>query len=353
MDDSFLTDLLDTDQTTDMPQDTVVASDDKKYTPTFENPGSGMSDAQLDNLAEKTGDQALSDTSREAEVLDKNSGRGTSERKKELEDEYAKDMTTYTPTAETDISTADPFGNYNNLSWDDTLRLSRLADAYNSQRHWEKGKISLDGTGAENRYVQNTPIETEEMRRAGNVRNLNMQQAQYTLGRNNEALAYKLDLAKMFDGTANQAYAAYMDIQRNHANYVRESRYNEQFRAKYQQELQKDISYYMREMNRFQDNKTAAVIYNFMESDPMYGQWLAANMTQASLPSQIQYIAQQFAQEIVNTGKQQGYKYNELYQSLEQVLLGIAGYSGRINNSIGLQNAVNAVTGVATGAGKQ
>lgn len=351
MDDSFLTDQLDVDQTTDMPKDPAVVSGDKKYTTSFDDPGSGMSDAQLDNLAEKTGDQALSDTSREAEVLNKNSGRGTSERKKELENEYAKDMTTYTPTAETDISTADPFGNYNNLSWDDTLRLSRLADAYNSQRHWEKGKISLDGTGAENRYVQNTPIETEEMRRAGNVRNLNMQQAQYTLGRNNEALAYKLDLAKMFDGTANQAYAAYMDIQRNHADYVRRARYDEQFKAKYQQELQKDISYYMREMSRFQDNKTAAVIYNFMESDPMYGQWLAANMTQATLPMQIQYIADQFVQELVTAGKAQGNDYNELLQVVKQALLGIAGYTGRIDNSIGVQNAIGGITAVANGTG--
>lgn len=353
MDDTFLTDYLNTDDIVDPPKDPATTSDDKKYTPTFDDPGSGMSDTQLDKLAEKTGDQALSDTSREAEVLDENSGRGTSERKKELEDEYAKDMTTYTPTAGTDISTADPFGNYNNLSWEDTLRLSRLADAYNSQRHWEKGKISLDGTGAENRYVQNTPIETEEMRRAGNVRNLNMQQAQYTLGRNNEALAYKLDLAKMFDGTANQAYAAYMDIQRNHADYVRRARYDEQFRKKYEQELQKDISYYLREMNRFQDNKTAAVIYNFMESDPMYGQWLAANMTQATLPSQIQYIADQFAQEIIAAGKAQNYDYNELYQSLKQVLLGIAGYSGRVDTSIGVQNAIGGAAAVVNGTGKQ
>lgn len=340
MDDSFLLDMMNTE-----PADIQTTDNSKQNA--FANPGNG--DYRKTTLnADKTFADANDPTTATSETIDKN-GRNAGQQT-ELLDQYKNGgMENTNPKANIDVSTEDPFGNYNNMGWEDTLRMSRLADAYNSQRHWEKGKISLDGTGAENRFVQNTPVETEEQRRAGITRDINKQQSQYTLQRNNASLSYPLELQKMFDQTSDDAYRASMDIQRNWADNARRARFDAQFRQEYANALQKDILFWTQEMSQYQNSKVATIIWNMMESDPQFAAWMSSNMTTSVTPSQDQYLANNIIQAIVNSGKAQGLSNEQLYTGLQEILGTLSGVAGAASGYYDTQAAIKTAQGFGGG----
>ena len=220
--------------------------------------------------------------------------------------------------------------NWNNMSWDETQRLARLADAYNSGKHWQRGKISLDGTGADSRYVQNTPIETQEMRRNQLTQQGLAQQQSYALGRANDILAYPQKLTEAFDRMGMDADAAAMEIQRNFVDYAQRAQYDEQFRAEYEQALQKGLMYWSQEMMQYQNSKVAAVLYNEMVNNPQYAQWVAANLVNAPLPSQQQYLENMITSQIMRSGLAEGKKREDVLSEVTAVI-------GRLTGGVAYQ----------------
>ena len=355
LDDSFIISSMDIDDNTVLgnmntePAD-IQATDNSKQI-VFGNPGNGDYRKGMD--PDKLFADANDQTNATSEALYK-AGEGAKQQT-HLQDQYLNGgKTKANPKADIDVSTQDPFGNYNNMGWEDTLRMSRLADAYNSQRHWEKGRISLDGTGADNRYVQNTPVQTEEQRRAGITRDLNKQQAQLTLERNNASLAYPLELQKMFDKTSDDAYRASMEIQRNWADNARRARFDAQFRQEYAQALQKDLMFWSQEMSQYQNNKVATIIWNMMESDPQFAAWLSTNMTTSVTPSQDQYLANNVIQAILNSGRANGLDNEQIWLSLQElfgqmsgVQAAASGYYNTVGGIQAMQGALGGLTGNA------
>lgn len=320
----------------------IQMADTSKSNP-FANVPDGSERKDLD--PDKTYSDATDKTNATSQTLYEN-GEGAKQQT-HLQDNYLNGgKTKANAKADMNVPVEDPFGNYNNLSWDDTLRLSRLADAYNSQTHWQKGKISLDGTGAENRYVQNIPVNTEEARRAGITRDLSKEQSQYTLQRNNESLAYPLELQKMFDRTSDDAYRASMEIQRNWADYARRARFDAQFRDEYAAALQRYMQYWGENMKQYQQGKVSSVIWNLLANDPQFAQWMASTMTTSVTPSQDQYLASDIVQGIVNSGRAKGLNKEQLYMALQEVMGTLTGVAGAVNNYYGTQAAIKAAQGV-------
>lgn len=314
------------------------------------NPFAGVPDGSERSMldADKTYADATDKTNATAQTIYEN-GEGAKQQT-QLQDNYLNGgKTKANAKADMNVPVEDPFGNYNNMSWDDTLRLSRLADAYNSQRHWEKGKISLDGTGAENRYVQNTPVNTEESRRADITRDLSKQQSQYTLQRNNESLAYPLELQKMFDRTSDDAYRASMEIQRNWADYARRARFDAQFRDEYTAALQRYMQYWGENMRQYQQGKVSSVIWNLLADDPQFAQWMASTMTTSVTPSQDQYLANNIVQGIVNSGRSQGLTKEQIYEAFQEVMGTLTGVAGAVNGYYNTQAAIKTAQGFGGG----
>ena len=224
-----------------------------------------------------------------------------------------------------------PFANYNNMSWDQTQRLSRLADAYNARTRRKAGTFTADGITQMDDWQQNPQIQTEEMRRADLTRQGLGQQQSYALGRANEILAYPQKLNEMFDQAGLQADQAAMEINRNFADYARRAQYDMEFRAEFQQALQKDLLYWTQEMSQYQNGKVASILYNEMAHNPQYAQWLASNLTNSVLPSHQQYLAGLITNQIMRSGFQQGESYENVYTAVMQMFGELTGVQAQLD----------------------
>ena len=249
------------------------------------------------------------------------------------------------PQAKTNIPVEDPFGNYNNKTWEETLNLSRLADAYNNQRHWTPGNFNADGTGAISQYAMNEPIQTEETRRGDIVRQGISQQQAYSLGRANEALSYPLELTKMFDKSWNTAQDAAMELRRNYADMVQRSRFDSEYRDMFRQALQKDIQRWTIELGQYEDNKVARAIWGEFSKNPQYSQYLASVMTNGVMPQINQYYAQEIVNEMMKTNPNVA---NDPQQALELIMKymnDIGKYTARMEGNAATQSAAAVVGG--------
>lgn len=225
-----------------------------------------------------------------------------------------------------------PFADYNNLSWEDTQRLSRLADAYNNRHRLQPGKTGTDAASRSmGQFVKNDPIETEEMRRMGMTRQGLSQQQSMALGRANDILAYPQKLNEMFDKAGLDADTAAMEINRNFADYANRAQFDEQFRAEFQNALQKDLLYWTQEMSQYQNGKVAQILFNEMSTNPQYAQWVASNLTNSVLPSQQQYLANLITNQIMRSSFKQGMSYEDVYTAVEQMFGRVTGVQAYVS----------------------
>ena len=224
-----------------------------------------------------------------------------------------------------------PFANYNNMSWDQTQRLSRLADAYNARTRRKAGTFTADGITQMDDWQQNPQLQTEEMRRADLTRQGLGQQQAYALGRANEILAYPQKLNEMFDQAGLQADQAAMEINRNFADYARRAQYDMEFKAEFQQALQKDLLYWTQEMSQYQNGKVASMLYNEMASNPQYAQWLAFNLTNSVLPSHQQYLAGLVTNQIMRSSMSQNMDTTETYTAVLQMFNELTGVQAQLD----------------------
>lgn len=243
-----------------------------------------------------------------------------------------------------------PFADYNNMSWDQTQRLSRLADAYNASHRWTPGNFNADGSGQISQFVRQDPIQTEEMRRGDLTRQGLGQQQSLALNRANEILAYPQKLNEMFDQAGLQADQAAMEINRNFADYARRAQYDMQFKAEFQNALQKDLLYWTQEMSQYQNGKVASILYNEMASNPQYAQWVASNLTSSVLPSQQQYLAGLITNQIMRSGFDLGQSYEDVYTAVEQMFGRITGVQAYITQQQNQYAAKSAFGGGVNGA---
>lgn len=276
---------------------------DTAVTNVFEssNPGDG-SDQKVD--ASTVASKAADPTNISSQMIMDNGG--GAEQQTWMQDKYLNGgMEKATPTANQNTPINDPFiGEFNNMSWDDTQRLARLADAFNAGHRWTPGKTGIDSASRQMpQFVQNDQVQTQEMRRNDLTQQGLAQQQAYTLGRNNAALAYPLELTKMFDQTSNQAYSAMLELNRNYGDYVRQSAFNMEFKAEYEQALQKGMMWYAENMKQYQGGKVGAMLWQVFEKNPQYAQYIGQQIAQGVLPQQGQYLAQQVVNDMLQKGK--------------------------------------------------
>ena len=298
---------------------------DNDQTALFADPGDG-SDQKKDGHA--VFEEVADPNSKEQETLYKFGNKAR--------DNFNKDALTEAQSGElidknlqygSNIPIESPFANYNNLSWEDTQRLSRLADAYNNRHRLQPGQTGTDAASRSmGQFVRNDPIETEEMRRMDMTRQGLSQQQSMALGRANDILAYPQKLTEMFDKMGMDADAAAMEIQRNFADYAQRAQYDEKFRSEYEQALQKGLLYWTQEMQQFQGSKVAAVLYNEMSNNPQYAQWVAAQLVSAPLPSQQQYLANMITSQIQRSSMLNDADPQTILSQVEAVLAKLTGY---------------------------
>lgn len=243
-----------------------------------------------------------------------------------------------------------PFANYNNLSWEDTQRLSRLADAYNNRHRLQPGQTGTDAASRSmGQFVKNEPIETEEMRRMGMTRQGLSQQQSMALGRANDILAYPQKLTEMFDKMGMDADAAAMEIQRNFADYAQKAQYDEKFRAEYEQALQKSMTYWTQHFAVYMKSEVGKVLYNEIKNNPGYAQWMATQLTNYPTPSGQQYLAQMIEAQITRSEFINNMSPEQIYAEVQAILGRLTGYTSWSDNYWAAQAGKQSLKGAGAG----
>lgn len=237
-----------------------------------------------------------------------------------------------------------PFANYNNMSWDQTQRLSRLADAYNASHRWTPGNFNADGSGQISQYVKQDPVQTEEMRRGDLTRQGLGQQQSLALNRADRILTHPQQLTEMFDQVGLQADQAHMEIMRNFSDYAQRAQHDMEFRAKFEQALQKDMLRYTQKLAYYEKSKVATILYNQMANNHEYAQWLSSNLTNSVLPQLQQHLANKVAQHIYSSNLAQGMDYQQILVDVNRIIGDITGAQAMLN-----QQQQNYVMGQALG----
>lgn len=231
------------------------------------------------------------------------------------------------------IPVTSPNADYNGMDWDNTQRLSRLADAFNSQTHWTPGNFNADGSGQVGQWQQNTPVQTEEQRRAEITRQGIGQQQSFELQRANEILAYPQKLTEMFDKGGFDANMAELEIRRNFAQYAQQARYNAQFSQVWQNALQKDLMSYTYKLKNWNGNEIVSRLYDLMSVNPQAAQWIAGEIGTITAPSLQQYAANNIVTALMSTESFKGMPPEKVYATIEQLLSNMTGYQSYAETS--------------------
>lgn len=235
----------------------------------------------------------------------------------------------------TNIPVDNPFADYNNMSWDQTQRLSRLADAFNNSYRWTPGDFNADGSGKISQFVRQEPIQTEEMRRGELTRQGLGQQQSYQLSRANEILKHPQDLLNMLDSKGVEANAAQLEIARNFADYVQRSQHDAEFKQRFDQALQKDMLNYTQALSYYWKSEVATVLYNQLLTNNTFAQYMINQLTNGVGPNQTQMLANQLADDIINSGMLQGKSKRDIYVELQKILSDITGAQAAIDTATG------------------
>ena len=290
--------------------------------------GSISSDTRTDADLRKYGHDAISQLNRDAVDTARTSG-------------YEQNMQTG-PS----IPVTSPNANYNGMDWDDTQRLSRLADAFNSQRHWTPGTFSVrNGSGQVGQWEQNTPVQTEEMRRADITRQGINQQQSLELQRANEILSYPQKLTEMFDKGGFDANMAELEIRRNFAQLAQQARFNAQFGEVFRNALQKDIMSYTYKLKNWNGNEIVSRLYDLMATNPQAAQWIAGEIGNITAPSLQQYAANNIVSALMNTDAFKNMKPELMYATIEQLLSNMTGYTSYVETARMRDSGIRGVAG--------
>ena len=232
------------------------------------------------------------------------------------------------------IPVTSPNADYNGMDWDETQRLSRLADAFNAQRHWTPGTFSVrNGSGQVGQWENNTPVQTEEMRRADITRQGIGQQQSLELQRANEILSYPQKLTEMFDKGGFDANMAELEIRRNFAQYAQQARYDAQFSQVWQNALQKDVMSYTYKLKNWNGNEIVSRLYDLMASNPQAAQWIAGEIGSITAPSLQQYAANNITSALMNTDAFKNMKPEQMYATIEQLISNMTGYTSYVETA--------------------
>lgn len=236
----------------------------------------------------------------------------------------------------TNIPVEGPFANYNNMSWDQTQRLSRLADAFNASHRWTPGKVGIDAAGTNiPQYVRQDPIQTEEMRRGDLTRQGLGQQQSLALNRANEILKHPQDLINMLDSKGIEANAAQLEIARNFADYTQRAQYDAEFKQRFEQALQKDMLNYTQALSYYWKSEVATILYNQLLTNSTFAQYMISNLTNTVGPNQTQLLASQLADQIIASGITQNKNKQSIYLELQKILADITGAQAAIDTTTG------------------
>lgn len=239
---------------------------------------------------------------------------------------------------------------WNGMDWDETQRLTRLADAYNNRHRLQPGQLGMAGEGMTmNQFNKNDAIETQEMRRNALTQQGLAQQQSYALGRANDVLSYPQRLTEQFDKMGMDADAAAMEIQRNFADYAQRAQYDEKFRAEYDQALQKSMAYWTQHFAVYMKSEVGSVLYNEIKNNPGYAQWLATQLTNYPTPDGQQYLAQMIEAQITRSGFIDNMSPEQIYAEVQAILGRLTGYTSWSDNYWTAQTGKQSLAGAAAG----
>lgn len=151
-----------------------------------------------------------------------------------------------------------PTGNLNNMSFNRTLDMSRLADAFNNRLYHRAdprgiGNVHFSGesggarTGSSGTWEKHE-INTEEMRQMERNRSLDEKQRGRQIGRAEDVQDYRLGLRKQGDTAFSEAAKQEATNNIDWGNFLREQVFNEKYVREYETRLTKAVQEYVQNL---------------------------------------------------------------------------------------------------------
>lgn len=244
-------------------------------------------------------------------------------------------------------------GNVNGRSSANTLYLSRLADAFNSQLHRTPTSIGarfgLDGgssTGIENATPRRwDPIETQEMRQMRNNEQLDNYQRQQDINREAKVRGHSMDLQEQIDKAALDLsqYSSKADI--DFGNMLKNAVANLDYTATGQTRLSQLQQAFATELKTHQDDKVAQMMLKNIDNPVFTNAMLQIYRLGAQAPDTAQWLAGRYANELVTALGMSG-------MSTADISSAVARYTGALQTAAAygrLQGGISTFTNDALG----
>lgn len=256
----------------------------------------------------------------------------------------------------TNIPTTGKNADYNNMDWDSTQRLARIADAFNAGHKWTPGKVGIDSASRQlPQFAKNDAVQTQEMRRNDLTHQGLGQQQSLALNRENEILEYPQKLVEMFDKAGLDANTAALEIRRNFADYVQRARYDAEFSNVWNQALQKDILKWTAELSQYEGNRVATILYNAMRTNPTLATWITGEVGKVTNPSESQFLVGEIKKTLYNDPEFWKLTPEQQSQQLKQIEAQIDSYTAytqsQHSTEYGKYGTMGGVSGWVTGNG--
>lgn len=227
------------------------------------------------------------------------------------------------------LGAGSPRGNINQLNNDNTLTMSRAADAYNNATRWQPGlagRRTNSSFGSNemqaNNFYKDT-IETQEMRQMRANERIDEQVRGYDAARQDRVDSHNMALQEKADELQfeMQQLLGRGDIDFGNAmrDMAMELEYGEVNRAS----IQKAVSRYLQAVALQDKTKIAKMAADIWNSDPTLAQYYSMILTGTPMPSAYERVVNQHAASVVNDLIAQGANPEDLVKSVGTITSGV------------------------------
>ena len=247
-------------------------------------------------------------------------GAGTGTAGDIAQNRYAHNAGKANPYMDIDWVKKSRWGNYNNMSYNNTLGLSRLADAFNAQRAWFAPSVNPlsrggEGGGVKINLVQNPTINTEEQRAMGINRQLAAQRGSFDLARQDRSQNVPITLEEAVSkGILNAGQQK--DLQNlGFGDQLRRDIWNKIYNAEYSQSLSERMQQFAADLAQQEAGENAEFLMKTFAKDPtlavMTAQMLGAGAQMPSMETWLNnsYIANQLQERGIDPRSAQAQQY--------------------------------------------
>lgn len=266
---------------------------------------------------------------------------------------YEQNAVQVNPQLNRDLVKRSNWENVNNRSYNDTLALSRLADAFNAQRSWFAPSVNPlsrggEGGGVQINAIQNPQVSTQEQRAMDMNRNLYTQRSQQDIARQGRSRDIPITLEEAIAQGILDKGQQYDMMNMGFSDQLRKDIWNRMFNDEYSNDIRERFAQYAADLQQQETAENANRLYSIFAKDPTLAV-ITAQQYGTQMPSVGTWLNNRFVMtQLNNMGispnsaeAYQAYKAAQYMLAMEDMKYSASAMAGSIPYAIaGLQNGI-------------